>query len=198
MHNFSDRDSNATTPPSVVTQVHRGFVLALLLVLGAVPEARSDTLAGKADIKFTGSSTLHEFEGKAPPVAFAPSDDAAGNWSARVQVPVASLDTGNGWRDSNMRKVLDAEHYPSILAAFDGIAPDALRQHATLPFMLTIRDKARPVTAALTNWKESEQHLEFDAAFSVSLADYGLEVPSVLFVHVDDKVAVTVHVSLDR
>jgi polyisoprenoid-binding protein YceI len=173
-----------------------GLFIAFSLAAAAAP-AQSATLAGKAAISFTGSSTLHDFDGKVDPVVFTP-DDASGQWSALVEVPVASMKTGNGWRDENMRGMLQADRYPSIRAVFAGIETDALRSQPTLTFALTIRDATHPVTAVLRHWVESAEHLEFDAEFSVSLKEYGLEAPRALFVRVDDKVTVTVHVTLDR
>jgi hypothetical protein len=57
----------------------------------------------------------------------------------------------------------------------------------------------RPVQAKLSNWKqEDDRHARFDAAFDVSLKEFGLEAPSILFVSVEDTVHVTVHVALER
>jgi len=174
-----------------------GFLTVSMLVAAPAP-AQSATLAGKAAISFAGSSTLHQFKGVADPVGFTPAENTTGQWSAYVEVPVASLKTGNGWRDDNMQGMLQADRYPMVRAVFAGTDPQALRAHLTLPFSLTIRDVTHPATAELRNWVESDKHLEFDAEFSVSLKEYGLEAPSALFVRVDDEVAVTVHVTLDR
>jgi len=176
----------------------RCFLLSIAALLSLAAPAQSATLAGKAEISFVATSTLHAFEGKAAPVLFAPADNETGRWSVVVVLSVASLKTGNGWRDGNMRGMLQADRYPVIRAVFAGIDPQTLRTQLTLPFTLTIRHVSRPVTAVLSRWAETDDHLEFDAAFSVSLEEYGLEAPRTLFVHVGDKVAVTVHVVLDR
>jgi polyisoprenoid-binding protein YceI len=173
--------------------------VALALLLAAAPAAAgASLLGGSAQVEFSGSSTLHGFEGKAPAVAFSVTDDEHGRWPGKVEVPAASLDTGNAWRDRNLRRMLDAEHHPSLVAVVDALDADAVRQARALPFVLTLRDRAHAETATLTNWSESERHLEFDAHFSVSLARYGLEAPAALFMRVDDELAVTVHVSLER
>jgi polyisoprenoid-binding protein YceI len=115
-----------------------------------------------------------------------------------VSVPVAALNTGNGWRDSDLREMLDAERHPQIRARFRDLDPDQVRSSGMLPFLLQIRSVERPVKATVQNWRQSERAASFDAAFDVSLASFQLEAPSRFFLTVGDAVRVTVHVTLER
>jgi YceI-like domain len=167
---------------------------------------------GRCAIRFTATSTLHDVAGGAPPVPIAAErhrDAATGLvwWSATIEVPVASMETGNARRDRSMHALLDAERFPRIRADFAQVRPDELRRAAQsdgrqgggLPFALTIRDVTRPVDPALTAWVEDERHVAFDADFAISLRAFGLEAPAVLgLVRVADRVAVHVHVTLDK
>lgn len=180
--------------------------LALLVALldsGAATAQTPETLAGTCQIRFVGESTLHDFTGTAPlqPFTVNAVPDAT-TYRGIVRVPVALLDTDNSWRDDKLRDLFEAERYPDIVASFESIDPKLARPvtdgpTGTLPFHLRIRDVERPVQAALSNWSETASHVAFDAKFTVSLAQFNLQAPSVAgLVRVDDSVEVVVHVDL--
>ena len=178
----------------------RGAILCVwifILLLHSAP-ALAQGVRGSAQISFTVSSTLHDLEGTAGSAAVALSQAAYGTWSADVNVPVASLDTGNGWRDSDMRDMLDAAHHPQIKARFRDLDPEKVRSSGVLPFVLRIRTVERPIQATVQNWRQSERTASFDAAFDVSLKSFQLEAPSRFFMTVGDAVRVSVHVKLER
>jgi len=161
--------------------------------------ARADRVEGRIEIAFVGSSTVHDFEGTAAPVRVAIETQPDGTWAGEVSVSVATLNTGIDKRDANLLAMLDAPHHPEIRGRFRGVDAEQMRQSAVLPFTLRIRDVERPVQAKLSRWTQAdERHARFDADFDVSLADFGLEAPRVLFLSVEDTVHVTVHVALER
>ncbi len=173
---------------------------ALLLALPAfAAPAQAVSVQGEATVRFSASSTLHDFEGSAAPVAFFLAPDERGRWAAEVDVPVAALQTGNARRDDNMRAMLDAESFPVIRASFRDIDPDAVRASGELPFALSIRSVSRPIRATVTDWTQvNDNELHFAVQFPLSLADFALEAPGVLFIRVGDAVQLTVRVSLRR
>ncbi len=156
-----------------------------------------DRLDIQYDVEFSAASSFHDFEGRVPSRSTtAARADAGDVWKADFSIPVADISTDNGWRDSNMRSMFEADRYPHITARFDRIdsseagADGSLR---TLPFTLTIRDKTLPAEAVLTNWERTADRVRFDASFDVSLDAYGLKPPSLLGIgKVADTVAVTV------
>lgn len=170
--------------------------LCVLLVIPA--PALADGVRGSAQISFSVSSTLHDFEGTAGSVAVALPQGADGTWSADVSVPVAGVKTGNRWRDADMREMLGAPQHPQIRGRFRGVDPEKVRSSRVLPFLLQIRTVERPMRAAVKNWRQSEREASFDAAFDVSLQSFQLEAPERFFLSVDDTVRVTVHVTLER
>jgi polyisoprenoid-binding protein YceI len=169
---------------------------ALLLFTSA--PALAQEARGSAQISFTATSTLHDFEGTAGPAAIALSQLADGAWSAEISVPVASMQTGNRRRDSDMRRMLDAAQHPQIRARFRGLDPERVRSSGELPFLLKIRSVERPLKATVRNWRQSERAASFDAAFDLSLESFRLEAPSRFFLTVGDMVRVSVHVTLER
>jgi hypothetical protein len=184
-------------------------VAAILLGALAADAARAEStpVAGSCAVRFYASSTLHDFEGDAPCASFAVQPPTAeGAYRARVEVAVADMHTGISARDKRMRQMFDAAHHPRIVAQFEHVAPDALRAAArtqasadALAFTLKIGERERRLVPLVSRWQEEPgKHASFRAAFDVSLADFGLEAPTVMgFIRVEDRVRVEVDVKLD-
>jgi len=174
-------------------------MIRTLLLAALLASAPDSALVATARVGFTGSSTLHDFEGTAAPVTFALAPTEAGRWSAEVEVPVASLDTENEWRDQNLRAMFDAPRFPVVRARFAAVDPEALRVGRPLSFVLEIRDVARAVTADVSDWDEDAEGAAFEAQFTVSLREFGLAPPSALgVIEVGDEVRVRVRVEVRR
>ncbi len=183
-----------------------GWLSSLAMLLAATTAGAADVpsrLDGTVHIRFQGESTLHGFTGTAPPQSLQlTSDPASGTFTTEIKLPVATLDTDNGWRDAKMRDLLEADAHPEIVARFQNLAPAALRPSSaespsTLAFDLRLRTVERHIEATVSNWRETPTSLSFDATFVVSLRSFGLEAPSVAgLVRVDDSITVEVHVDL--
>ena len=173
------------------------YLLLACAVLGAA-RARAEELRVEIQLAFTGTSTLHAFEGTGAPVAASLTHAGDGTWSAEASVAVADLDTGNGWRDASMRTMFDAGRHPRIQARVRGVDPERVRETRTLPFALRIRDVELPLEAHITQWRQSERRASFVAEFDVSLAAFGLAAPQGFFLSVGDSVHVSVRVQLER
>jgi polyisoprenoid-binding protein YceI len=167
---------------------------------------------GSCAVSFEGSSTLHGFSGTLPPIDFEvrPAPDSPSGketWSVDLEAPVAAMHTGNDRRDRNMREMLDASAFPNIKAKLHRIDPEMLRgsgedeaeARPPIAFELTIRDVTHPLHGNVSNWREDIDQASFDLDFDVSLAHFGLKAPTtLLFIRVEDRVAVHVAVSIRR
>ena len=182
--------------PLSVLVAHAIAVVACLAAMA--PGARADNGNGTVEISFSATSTLHDFEGSVPALAFAVESGPSDAWGGDVEVPVAAIDTGIDQRDKNLRAWLDAAQYPRIRGRFRDVDPERAHASGVLPFLLRIRDVERPAVATVSHWQQQDRTARFDAEFDVLLHDYSLEAPSLLFVHVGDRVHVTVHVTLER
>lgn len=179
--------------------LHLASALAIAWSVAFAGAASADRVQATLAITFLGSSTLHGFEGHAQSVTVVAEAQPDGTWSADVAVPVATLDTGIAARDEKLRAMFDAENHPQIHARLRGVAAQQVQSDGALPFALRIRDVEKPVQAKIANWQQDdERHARFDADFDVSLSAFGLEAPKVLFMTVEDRVHVTVHVTLER
>ncbi len=186
-------------------------VAALLLLAIAAP-ARAAAWHGQCDVRFHGTSSLHDFAGDARCKAFKIDVDASAGGTAiipraEVAVATAGMATGNRSRDGQMRKMFQSDTYPDIRADFGRIDPERFRQalragpggRAPLDFTLTIRDIARPVHGVAGNLRETGGGVTFDVDYDVSLSDYRLVPPKAFFglVRVGDKVMVRTTVRLE-
>ena len=189
-----------------------GAMLAILLALFHAPSAGAVEWNGSCDNRFRGTSTLHDFAGDARCRPFTVdvgtgADGKAGIGRTEVVVPVGDMDTGNGSRDRQMRRMFESERFPSIRGTFGTIDPETFRRElrrapdagVPLDFTLAIRGVARPVHAVASNFREAGGTISFDVDYAVSLNDYGLAAPTVFFglVKVGDTVAVKTAVRLE-
>jgi len=171
--------------------------VACLAALLAGPPPAAAGVTGQVAISFDATSTLHGFEGQAAPVSVVLEPSAGGGWSADLSVPISAIDTGIERRNARMRAMFDADHYPVIRGRVRGVEPEQVQHSGLLPFALVIRDEEHPVQARVSHWQQDADGTRFDADFDVSLAEFGLEAPRVLFVRVGDVVHVRVHVTLE-
>ncbi len=163
--------------------------------------------AGRADITFSGTSTLHDWGGKvsAKPFSTTVILDATGKpirIQAEVRIEAAKMDTAEAKRDENMRKAMKVTDHPLISGLIDVPASQIAADGKTptkLPMTLTLLGKPQKVTATITNWKLVGGKATFDLDFPVSMKDSGISVPTVLlFIRVGDGVKVHASVTLTQ
>lgn len=189
------RASSATRP--------RGFFrVAVLLSLACALfplRARGEDGAARSFSVESGSLTyklvhkLHEVEGRTR--AIEGRAIVAGDGSVRVQVraKVASFDSGNANRDAHMREVThEALHaYASVQGRLAGLhlplaAPVELPMSATVE----LNGEKQPATIAVT-FRPEGAGLRATFTFPISLDQFKVDRPELLFVKVDDKVELT-------
>jgi hypothetical protein len=183
-------------------------IAVAFLLLPAV-FALGGEIRGDCDIRFLGTSTLHDFNGTARCMPFS-ADLARGEGGgtsipeANVSVPVDGMDTGNKDRDSQMREMFRSKRFPMIRGVIRNVDVDALRRQmgregkVLFYLVLRIRDVEKIVPVTATDIREDGKRVRFDFTFPVSLREFGLKAPSFLFVfRVGDKVTVTGNVRLE-
>jgi polyisoprenoid-binding protein YceI len=190
----------------------RRQILSACVFLLALCPAASAAVRGWYTVSFQATTTLQSFSGTLPPVAFEAQpvpDPVSGKqtWNADLGVPVVEMTTENDHRDRTMNEMLDSATFPRITALLRNVDPDALHgavggggaASQTLPFELTIRNVTQPIVGKVSNWEEGGGQATFEVDFDVSLAQFGLEPPTAfLYIHIDDRVAVHVAVSVRR
>ncbi|MFZ4855496.1 MAG: YceI family protein [Desulfuromonadaceae bacterium] len=176
------------------------FLLVFVLLVTLPLTVGATDYRGDCDIVFQGSSTLHGFHGKARCQPFTVNIIDGIIDSSKLNVAIADMDTDNGKRDKNMREMFEEKKYPLITGSAAAVALKDIRTSQKsgsdslhkISFKLKIRDVVKPVTATVKNFVETDSRITSDVAFTLSLADYQLQPPSVLgMIKVDDKVSVT-------
>lgn len=171
--------------------------LAAFLLLFSAATAGAESIVGEARVELHGTSSLHEFDGHAPAVRVQLQPSGA-HWAGSVALPVTSLSTDNSLRDSRMYSLLRSEQFPEIRARFGDIDPEAVRRSRQLSFELSIAGVEQRVVSRLSEWTEEADGLRFVSEFDVSLKQFQLEAPTVLFVTVSDTIRIRVAVELKR
>lgn len=186
--------------------------IAVFLLAALVSSAGAGDLKGSCDVRFLGTSTLHDFTGtvRCRPFTVTLAGGADGRrviTGVEIAVPVAEMDTKNRKRDKQMREMFQSDRFPRIQAVLGNVDPEEIRQKlrkgpngkGTVEFTLRIRDIEHKIRAVIRNLRETPGQVSFDAEFPVSLKEYDLKPPAPFFgaIRVGDKVTVDIAFRLE-
>lgn len=188
-----------------------GIPAFFLLALAC--SASAADLKGNCEIRILGTSTLHDFTGAVrcqpfPVKLVRGSDGSTMIPAVDIAVLVDEMDTQNKSRDKQMREMFQSGKFPRIQASLADLDADRIRQgmrkdksgKGTVELSLKIRDIERRIHAAIGNLRETPGRVSFDAEFQLSLKDYNLKPPTVLFgaIRVGDRIMVNATFRLDE
>jgi polyisoprenoid-binding protein YceI len=153
---------------------------------------------GECVSDFAVKATMDSFTGHATSKTFAVSDDDA---DVQVEVAVDTMKTGKGKRDKEMIHMFHAEEFPTIVGTVPAAALRELKAGGTetndLPFSLAMHGITNQLVAKVSAVADEDNKRSLDAAFDVSLKEFGLKPPSILgMIKVNDKVRIVSHISL--
>ncbi len=181
------------------------LVLAILAAVWAVVPpafAQEATLRldpEKTTVSFTLEATMHTVHGtfrlKNGAIKFNPATGAA---SGAVVVDATSGETGNQRRDRNMhRDVLVSERYPEITftptRVIGNVQPQG-ESSVQVEGVLRLQGSDHPITLSFAV-QASEGGLRATTQFTVPYVAWGLKNPSTFFLHVGDKVELSIDAS---
>ena len=153
----------------------------------------AELVAGTCDAKFRVNATMHRFTGSAScdPIALQWQDGKA---TLDAQVEVVKMITGNTKRDKEMFHMFNAEAHPYIKGHAAGVALKEVKVGDTFPFTLAMSGQSRELTATVTAVENLEGGGKaVTTSFDVSLKDFNLAPPKIMFFVVFD----IVHVDAD-
>ena len=176
------------------------FLLAAFLLFVAIA-APAQQLQLKLDpaktrVAWTLGDVLHTVEGtfalKSGVITF---DAQTGEASGQIIVDAASGNSGNGVRDSKMKKdVLESAKYPEIVFTarhVSGFTANQDSQTVQLAGEFTIHGASHPLTLTLPITLKGSQ-LEAQTKFDVPYQQWGMKNPSTLFLKVSDTVQIAI------
>jgi polyisoprenoid-binding protein YceI len=182
--------------------------LILLSLLVGAPAARGAEFVVSPGppnrVVFVSKAATETFDGKTDRISgtIVVSDDGVGDSvTVRIEVDVASLDTGIGKRNRHMRENhLETDAFPTAVfagASVRGPAGAVLAPGETVAFdvegTFTLHGVSRRMRLAVSVTPRDAQILEFDAAFPIRLADFDIARPKFLFLKLGEVQNVMVH-----
>lgn len=159
--------------------------LLLALALSSAQEKSVTSVKGESTAMYHLSYVLHDIDATSRDIIYTASVDTAGRTikSVSAHVDVMTFDSGNSNRDSHAMEVIDALSYPE--ATFVSTAVSSSHDTLTVDGKLTFHGVTRNISSrAVSEWSASR--LAVHATFPISLTDFHIERPSLLFVQVSD------------
>lgn len=161
------------------------------LVFVAIMMGTSD--ASFADVKFLaiGHPSAIRIQGNGKVLNAEKVEWKTGKFSGVFHVPLDSLETGIGLRDRHMKeKYLETGKYPNADLAVEGCPLKVGAESCEAK--LTLHGVSKPVTLALTVTDGEPKSFAVDAAFTIKLSDFGIEIPKFANITVAEDVKVEV------
>ena len=151
---------------------------------------RAEVIKNESSITYHLSHLLHTVESVSKDATYLVEIDASKKEIKTVsaQVDVTTFDSGNSNRDSHAMEVIDAITYPYASFSSTSIVQrgDSLKVAGKLTFHGITKDV---VLMGITKW--SQNKLEVDGGFEISLTAFHVERPSLLMVPVKDELLFT-------
>ena len=183
----------------------RAWLLALAVAAsGAAPGgAREFVIDTKASqLGFTVTRPGETVQGQAPSftgkVLLDPDHPDAGA-GVTLEIDPAAMVTGNRLRDHNMKSGhLDVDQYPKIAfrstalrTSADAWKPGETRK-CDLEGLLDLHGVQRPLKIPVTV-RYDDRSVTADGATAFTLSEFGIPIPKIFWIVLDDKVTVTFH-----
>ena len=184
-------------------------LLFTLSLLGAVPALSADYTiipGGKNQVVFLSTATLESFEGKTRQVSGSVSLDPANladSIGVRIEVDLASLDTGISLRNKHMRENhLETDTYPKVVFEGARILKASSRSlepgkvvHTRISGRFDLHGVKRTIEVPVDVTQAKDGSLNVTAKFDVPLADYNIDRPSFLLLKLNETQHITLTVT---
>jgi polyisoprenoid-binding protein YceI len=178
-------------------------VAALALALSAAAERQALSIDPSASVvRYHVSHKMHSADGRSGAIEGKAVIEPDGKVLAMIRIPVASFDSGDANRDSNMRETLEVGSHPFVV--FKGVStivtPVAYGRAAptTLRGELDFHGVKRAIEVPVSVEFEKDGSAKVHGALAVSLEAHKVERPSLLFIKVDDQLQIQFDLAMKR
>lgn len=174
--------------------------LLLLAALAQSESPRTFAVTGDSSLSYRLEHPLHAVDGRSRAVEGRVRWMPDGRVQVMIRARVDSFDSGNSNRDAHMLEVMDAAALPwvTLKAVAEGVRVDAwpAERAVRLRGELDLHGVARPLEVEAKVRFVSPDRIEVEAGFAVSLTAHRIERPKLLFMAVEDLLAITARLSL--
>ena len=178
-------------------------IAALALTLSAAGERQTLSIDRAASVvRFHLDHRMHKVDGRSAAVEGKAVIEPDGKVLAMVRIPVASFDSGDANRDSNMRETLDAGRFPFVV--FKGVSSILTPVSYGRPAPTTLRGELdfhgvkRPIDVPVSVEFQKDGSARVHGTMKVSLDAHRVERPSLLFIKVDDDCRIEFDLTMRR
>ena len=173
------------------------ILAGMFLIVATIVAAETWIVGDGSEVVFSSKAPMESFDGKTKHVRghiTCPAGDLAGPLDLRIEVELASLDTGIGMRNTHMReRHLETDQYP--LAVFTGEAVTAASSPVLVPgqtVALTLSGRfelhgiTRPLEVSAQVTLATSGELMVESSFPVKLSDHEIDRPQFLVMKLAD------------
>lgn len=171
------------------------FLLLLLAVAASPGQMKAvEAIKDESSITYRINHTLHHIEATSKDGWFRVELDPAKQEikSVTAQVDVMTFDSGNSNRDSHAMEVVESMKYPDVTFASSSVTQngDSLSVAGKLTFHGVTKDI---LMTGVSKW--SQNKLDVQGSFEVSITAFKIERPALLMIPVDDALRFSLHAS---
>jgi len=147
---------------------------------------------GTSYVQYFIRHPLHSVKAINNDVRFTIEYDARGNkiLKAEAVADVTKFDSGNSNRDSHAMEIIEALKYPTVNFTSNDVKLDG--DNITVRGLLTFHGVTREITM-LGKAKFNKGSLTVEGNFQISLTDFKVKRPTLLFIPTDDTLEIFVH-----
>tara|TARA_B100000945_G_C20243900_1_gene531321 strand:- start:167 stop:694 length:528 start_codon:yes stop_codon:yes gene_type:complete len=153
----------------------------------------------KSKVIYYGKHPLHSWSGMTSNIKLNSqckiNDDM--NCDFEFQIPIMSFYSGNDNRDSNMLHYLNAFLFPNVKMTFENVI--IMNYNGTLMnSQLHLNDIKRYYQIPINISSVSDKEYLVESIFFISLDDFDVEIPKLLFLPIDDQIMIEVKLLIFR
>lgn len=176
-------------------------VIALLAAGASEPQTYT-VVPSRSTIRFHANHKLHSSDGHSSSIEGKAILQPDGKVLTMIRVPVATFDSGDANRDSNMRETLEASKFPFVV--FKGVTTLVLPAASGKAIPVRIEGELdfhgvkRPIAVPVTLEFSGDGSATVNGKMSVSLEAYKIDRPSLLMIKLDDECTIELDLQLKR
>ena len=146
----------------------------------------------ESKVEYFGSHPTHGFSGISSSILLVSDCSKNGDiCDLKFKVPIISLNSGNDNRDSNMLNYLKAFSFPyAELNIFNFSVKEYDSEFISAE--MTIGGVEQQISIPITLIKESAEEYKVQSSFTISLKQFGIEIPKLLFLPINSNIKINV------